>query len=84
MVVEITNYGGIVVSIKAPDRTGNVENIVLGYDNFTKYEKENTPLMGAIIGRFANRIARAEFILDAVRYKLASNDTFSTCTEKFR
>lgn len=74
MVVEITNYGGIVVSIKAPDRSGKVENIVLGYDNFDQYEKQNSPFMGAIIGRFANRISGAEFVLDGVRYKLAPND----------
>lgn len=74
MVVEITNYGGIVVSIKAPDRIGTVENIVLGYDNFDQYEKQNSPFMGAIIGRFANRISKAEFVLDGVRYKLAPND----------
>lgn len=74
MVVEITNYGGIVVSIKSSSRAGNIENIVLGYDNFAQYEKQNTSFMGAIIGRFANRIAGAEFVLDAVRYKLAPND----------
>ncbi len=74
IVVEITNYGGIVVSMKAPDRDGKVENIVLGFDNFTQYEKQNSPFMGAIIGRFANRISGAEFVLDAVRYKLAPND----------
>lgn len=74
MMVEVTNYGGIVVSIKAPDRAGKVENIVLGYDNFAQYEKQNSPFMGAIIGRFANRIAGAKFVLDEVRYKLAPND----------
>jgi aldose 1-epimerase len=74
MEVEITNYGGIVVSIKAPDRTGKIENIALGFDSFEQYEKENSPYMGAIIGRFANRIEGAEFVLDTVRYKLAPND----------
>lgn len=74
MEVEITNYGGIVVSIKTPDRTGRIENIVLGFDNFTQYEKQNSPFMGAIIGRFANRISKAEFFLDSVRYPLVPND----------
>lgn len=74
MVVEITNYGGIVVSIKALDHTGKIENIVLGFDNLAQYEMQNSPFMGAIIGRFANRISGAEFFLDAVRYKLDPND----------
>ena len=59
----VTNYGGILVSLKVPDRTGKLEDIVLGYDNLEGYLKE-TPYYGAIIGRFANRIANGSFTLE--------------------
>ncbi len=74
MVVEITNYGGILTRLLAPDRRGSIENIVLGFDNLKQYVKENSPFMGALIGRYANRISKAEFVLDGTRYKLAPND----------
>lgn len=74
MVVEITNYGGIIVSIIAPDREGKFENVVLGFDNLDQYEKQNSPYMGAIIGRFANRIEKAKFVLDNIKYNLVPND----------
>lgn len=74
MMVEITNYGGIVVSIVAPDRNGKFENVVLGFDNLIQYENQNSPYMGAIIGRYANRISKAGFVLDNIQYQLAPND----------
>jgi aldose 1-epimerase len=74
MIVEISNYGGIVKSIVAPDRNGKFENIVLGFDSLQQYENENSPYMGAIIGRYANRISKANFVLDDVQYNLAPND----------
>ncbi|WP_291101579.1 MULTISPECIES: aldose epimerase family protein [unclassified Flavobacterium] len=74
MVVEITNYGGIVVSIVAPDRKGKFENVVLGFDNLIQYEKQNSPYMGTIIGRYANRISKAKFVLDNIQYNLVPND----------
>lgn len=74
MIVEITNYGGIVVRIIAPDRNGKFENVVLGFDNLAQYEKQNSAYMGAIIGRYANRIAKGAFTLDKIQYHLATND----------
>lgn len=74
MVVELCNYGAIVVGIYVPDRAGNLENVVLGFDRFDLYAKSNTPYLGAIIGRYANRISKASFVLDGVRYRLAPND----------
>lgn len=74
MAVQITNYGGIVVSIVAPDRNGKFENVVLGFDNLAQYQKQNTAYMGAIIGRYANRISKAGFVLDDTQYHLAAND----------
>lgn len=71
--VEITNYGGIVTSIFTQDRDGVVDDVVLGYDSLNDYLIE-TPYFGAIIGRYANRIARARFTLDGISYPLAANN----------
>ncbi len=71
---QITNYGGIIVSLKAPDRDGKLDDIVLGYDNLDSYVKNNSPHFGALIGRYGNRIARGRFKLDGVEYKLAVNN----------
>lgn len=53
MVAEITNYGGIIVSLFVPDRNGNFDDVVLGYDKLDGYLKQG-PYFGAIIGRHAN------------------------------
>ncbi len=73
MTVRITNYGGIIQSLYAPDNNGKYEDIVLGYDDLESYLNE-TPYFGAIVGRYANRIANAKFILEGVEYILAKND----------
>lgn len=73
MEVSITNYGGIVTSIKVPDKDGNIENVVLGFDNFEKY-KAGHPFFGAIAGRYANRIAKGRFELNGETYELATNN----------
>jgi len=69
----ITNYGGILVSLKVPDRAGKVEDVVLGFDNLEDYIADNC-FIGATIGRYANRIAKGVFVLDGKKYKLAIND----------
>jgi aldose 1-epimerase len=69
----ITNYGGIIVSLKVPDRTGQMADVVLGYDALDGYLTAH-PYFGAIIGRYGNRIGKARFTLNGVEYKLASND----------
>jgi len=71
--VRVMNYGGIVVSLRVPDRTGKLGDVVLGYDNFAEY-LDNKPYFGAIIGRYGNRIARGEFTLDGTTYHLAKNN----------
>ena len=73
MEVKITNYGGIVTSLKVRDRNGKLDDIVLGFDNLDAYLKGH-PYFGAIIGRYANRIARGRFTLHGVEYKLAVNN----------
>src|SRR5579859_3967755 len=69
----ISNYGGIVTSLKMPDRKGNFGDVVLGYDNLKDYLKES-PFFGALIGRYGNRIARGKFTLDGQQYTLATNN----------
>jgi aldose 1-epimerase len=70
----ITNYGGILVSLKAPDRDGRLADVVLGYDTVDKYLSDNRPHFGATIGRYGNRIGRARFTLNGVEYQLAKNN----------
>ena len=69
---QITNYGGIIVSYYAPDRNGQMENIVLGPANLE--DVAGHPALGCIIGRYANRIGGAKFTLDGTEYTLAANN----------
>jgi aldose 1-epimerase len=69
----ICNYGGLVTSLKVPDRNGQMADVVLGYDNLEGYLKE-TPYFGALIGRYGNRIAKGKFTLDKKQYTLATNN----------
>jgi aldose 1-epimerase len=71
--VRICNFGGIIVSVKAPDRAGHLGEVSLGYDDFQSYVANN-PFFGALTGRVANRIARAKFTLDGVTYSLPANN----------
>ncbi len=73
MTAKIMTYGAIVVSLTAPDKDGNYDDIVLGYDNLADYVK-NSPYFGAIVGRYGNRIAKGKFALDGTTYTLATND----------
>jgi aldose 1-epimerase len=73
MQAKITNYGAIVVSLKAPDRTGKMDDVVLGFNDLDSYLKGH-PYFGAIVGRYGNRIAKGRFTLDGVEYKLAVNN----------
>ena len=74
MKARITNYGGIVVSLTAPDRDGKYADVVLGYNDLDTYLKPPFPYFGALIGRYGNRIAKGRFTLDGVEYKLAVNN----------
>jgi aldose 1-epimerase len=73
MEARIMTYGGIVVSLKVPDKKGNFGDVVLGYDNFDDYLKNN-PFFGALVGRYGNRIAGGKFTLDGKEYTLALNN----------
>lgn len=69
----ITNYGAILVSLEVPDRKGELADITLGFDSLEGYLKVH-PYFGATVGRYANRIGKAQFTLDGVVYKLAANN----------
>ena len=69
----ITNYGGIIVSLKVPDRKGALGDVVLGYDSVASYVRA-TPYFGCLIGRYGNRIAGGKFSLGGREYTLATND----------
>ncbi len=73
MEASITNYGGRLVRLKVPDRDGKFEDVVLGCDDLAGYLGKN-PYFGALVGRYANRIANGEFTLDGEVYKLARNN----------
>jgi aldose 1-epimerase len=72
--VRIMTYGAIVVSLKAPDRNGKVADVVLGYDSLDGYAGGNKAFFGAIVGRYANRIAHGAFELDGKKYSLPKNN----------
>jgi aldose 1-epimerase len=71
--VRAMNYGGIIVSIRVPDRKGQLADIVLGHDTAEGY-MPNPPYIGAIVGRYANRVANGTFTLDGKTYTLPKND----------
>lgn len=74
MKADITNYGGIIVRLYAPDRHGQLDDVVLGFDSLDRYLKATT-YFGALIGRVGNRIAHGRFTLDGKAYTLATNNT---------
>jgi aldose 1-epimerase len=74
MEVNIITYGGIISSLKVPNKAGKSEEVVIGFNSLEQYEKPN-PYFGALIGRFGNRIAKGKFTLDGKQYTLAINNT---------
>lgn len=71
--VKILNYGGIITSILAPDQNGQPDDVVLGFDQPEAYQEKH-PFFGAIVGRYANRIAHGKFTLNGKDYTLATNN----------
>ncbi len=71
--IRAMNYGGIILSIRVPDRKGQLGDIVLGHETLDGYIP-NPPYIGAIVGRYANRIAGGTFTLDGKTYTLPKND----------
>ena len=71
--LHVIDYGGIITTLRTPDRHGVLADIVLGYDNITGYLAQS-PYFGAIVGRYGNRIAKGRFTLDGVTHALAVNN----------
>lgn len=69
----VLTYGGIIQSLKVPDRTGAIDDVVMGFGSVAEYEK-SSPYFGALIGRVGNRIANGTFSLDGRPFTLAKND----------
>jgi aldose 1-epimerase len=73
MRIRVLTYGGIIQTIEVPDRHGRLANVALGFDNLADYV-DHSPYFGAIIGRYANRIANGTFMLDGHTYHLPINN----------
>jgi aldose 1-epimerase len=73
MTMKVMNYGGIIVSLVAPDRDGKAVDVILGFDSLKDYEAHN-PFFGALVGRYGNRIAKGKFTLDGKEYDLVKNN----------
>jgi aldose 1-epimerase len=72
--VRAMTYGGIIVSLKVPDKNGQLDDVVLGYDTAAEYVTNKTTYFGAIVGRYANRIAKGRFTIDGKTFQLPTND----------
>jgi len=76
--MRVTNYGGIILSLRVPDREGTLEDVVLGFDSLGDYTREAyrdaNPYFGALIGRYGNRIDDGEFTIDGQTYTLETNN----------
>jgi aldose 1-epimerase len=71
--VSIATWGATVTSVRVPDRTGTLADVVLGFDTLEPYLKEH-PFFGVVVGRYANRIGQARFTLDGTEYRLTANN----------
>jgi aldose 1-epimerase len=71
--LQAITYGGIITSLRTPDRDGRVAEIVLGYETLDGY-LQRSPYFGAIVGRYANRIANGHFTIDGTTYQLPTNN----------
>jgi aldose 1-epimerase len=71
--VRVMTYGAALVAVRAPDRNGALDDIVLGFDSLDAYVA-HSPYFGATVGRYANRIANGRFTLDGVTYDLPRNN----------
>jgi aldose 1-epimerase len=73
MVAKVMNYGATLTELDTPDRSGRLDDVVLGFDNLGGYLRKE-PYFGAVVGRVGNRIAKGRFTLGGTTYQLATND----------
>ncbi|MDO4575562.1 MAG: aldose epimerase family protein [Planctomycetia bacterium] len=78
MSVTITNFGARIVNLVVPDKNGAMADVVLGFDHFEDYTKEN-PYFGAVVGRYGNRICNGQFTLEGKTYNVSKNEKGTTC-----
>ena len=72
--IAVTNYGGFIVAVMVPDRQGKYADVVLGHSSIQDYLHTPEPYLGALIGRYGNRIAGGKFTLEGKEYTLAVNN----------
>jgi aldose 1-epimerase len=72
--VKVASYGARIVSIRVPDRQGQMTNVIVGPDSLEGFLENRSSVMGATIGRYANRIAGGEFTLNGIRYTIPKNN----------
>ncbi|RZK57688.1 MAG: galactose mutarotase [Pedobacter sp.] len=77
-IVQITNYGGRIMSIVVPDKNGKPTDVALGYDSVQSNQKKGEPFFGALIGRYGNRIAKGKFTVAGKPYQVQVNDGVNT------
>ncbi|XP_043249058.1 galactose mutarotase-like [Colletes gigas] len=71
--VDIITYGATITSIRTPDKQGSIADVVLGFDKIEGYLSTSNPYFGATVGRVANRIGKAEFIVNGKKYRVSNN-----------
>ncbi len=72
--LQAITYGAIITTLRTPDRAGHLDDIVLGFDSAAGYPLGKSPYFGAVVGRYANRVANGRFTVDGQTYQLARND----------
>ncbi len=79
LTMQVTNFGGRIVSLWTPDKAGKYEDVVLGHKNIEQYiNKNGERFLGCVVGRYANRIGKGQFTLDSVTYQLPLNNNGQT------
>jgi aldose 1-epimerase len=74
----ISNYGGTLLELWTPDKSGKMGDVILGYDSLAGYLQKSNPYFGALVGRYANRISHGAFAIDGKTYTLALNNNGNT------
>ncbi len=74
MTMQVSDYGGLIVTLSVPDKNGKSEDVVLGFDSLEGYLQEGVPYFGALIGRYGNRIANGEFKIGEKTYHTTKNE----------
>lgn len=71
--IQVITYGATITSIKMPDHTGKIDDIVMGFDSLSGYKQTLNPYFGATVGRVANRVGNGQFDIDHKHYSVAKN-----------